>query len=276
MPLNKDENGKRWVEMHFITPGTPEEVWKAMATGAGYAAWFTKAVIEEHVGGKIQFEFGGGITTSGEVTAWEPPFKFGYVERDWQEGAPPCATEIVITGRPGGKCVVRMVHSLFASTDDWDDQLESFEKGWPGFFEILGIYLAHFAGKKGACFQVMSTLKGDHLETWKRFMERLGLAGANVGEERSIPERPEKMSCVVESHHQNAKMRTFLIRLDAPAPGLALIGSYGMGENINLSASVFFYGDNCTELAAASESKWRQWMEEDFPTNATPNWGACS
>ena len=29
--------------------------------------------------------------------------------------------------------------------DEWDDQLESFESGWPGFFEVLRIYLRHDA-----------------------------------------------------------------------------------------------------------------------------------
>ncbi len=42
-----------------------------------------------------------------------------------------------MTARSGSTCLVRMVHSLFASGDDWDDQLEGFEGGWPSLFEIL-------------------------------------------------------------------------------------------------------------------------------------------
>jgi hypothetical protein len=33
------------------------------------------------------------------------------------------------------------VYSLFASTDNWDNQLEGTGSGWPGFFRILRIYL---------------------------------------------------------------------------------------------------------------------------------------
>ena len=29
----------------------------------------------------------------------------------------------------------RLAHSLFTERDDWDDELESLETGWPGFFE---------------------------------------------------------------------------------------------------------------------------------------------
>ncbi|ESZ18472.1 hypothetical protein X737_18045 [Mesorhizobium sp. L48C026A00] len=35
MPIKKDETGKRWVEMEFITP---EQVWRAIATGPGNTA----------------------------------------------------------------------------------------------------------------------------------------------------------------------------------------------------------------------------------------------
>ncbi|CAH2400009.1 hypothetical protein [Mesorhizobium ventifaucium] len=46
MPIKKGETGKRWVEMEFITPGTPEQVWRAIATGPGNTAWFTKTTID--------------------------------------------------------------------------------------------------------------------------------------------------------------------------------------------------------------------------------------
>lgn len=39
-------------------------------------------------------------------------------------GSPPVATEWRGEARAGGVCLVRIVHSLFASTDEWDNQLE--------------------------------------------------------------------------------------------------------------------------------------------------------
>jgi len=42
MPIRKDEHGKRWVEMALVVPGTPEQAWRALATGPGNTAWFTK------------------------------------------------------------------------------------------------------------------------------------------------------------------------------------------------------------------------------------------
>lgn len=267
MPIKKDGTGKRWVELEFLAPGTPEQVWQAMATGPGNAAWFTKATIEEKVGGVLRFEFGPGMSSSGEVTAWEPPFRFGYVEKDWSEGAPPVATEITITSRAGGQCVVRMVHSLFTSSDDWDDQMESFESGWPGFFGVLRIYLANFAGKTGASFQVMAMgIAGDDLAVWSRLTRELGLAGANAGEPRQTASGPQNLSGVVERIQQDDKMRLITLRLEAPASGVAMLGTYRGSAGVNASMSIFFYGDDAAETAAASERLWRHWFGETFPS----------
>ena len=32
MPLKKDDSGRRWVEMEFLVPGMPEQVWQAIVT----------------------------------------------------------------------------------------------------------------------------------------------------------------------------------------------------------------------------------------------------
>lgn len=264
MPIKKDKTGKRWVEVEWVVPGTPEQIWQAMATGPGNSAWFTKTTIEEHVGGALRFEFGADMSSNGEVTVWEPPQRFGYVEREWSDGAPPVATEITIESRSGGQCVVRMVHSLFASSDDWDDQMEGFESGWPGFFAVLRIYLTHFAGKQGRSFQAMATTEGDHVTIWKRLTEALDLTGANVGERRTTPQVPESLSGMIEQVHQDAKQRLVLMRQDAP-PTIMMAGIYGMGQNVNVSICLFSYGDDAEARSAASEGKWRTWLGKTFP-----------
>lgn len=260
MPIKKDGRGTRWVEMEFLAPGTPEQIWQAMATGPGYSSWFIQATIEERVGGALRFDFGGGMSTSGEVTFWEPPHRFGYVEHGWNGDAPPVATEITISARSGDQCIVRMVHSLFSSSDEWDDQLEGFEGGWPGFFEVLRIYLTHFAGTRGACFQVMTAADGEALAVWSRLTRALGVAGADVGEQRTATSGPEELSGTVERVHQERKQRYIMLRLDAPRPAILLAGIYAMGEQINASVSFFFYGDDADEATSASEPLWRDWL----------------
>ena len=264
MPIKKDGTGKRWVEMEFITPGTPEQVWQAMATGPGCAAWFTKAEIEERVGGELRFDFGPDGSSKGEVTVWDPPHHFGYIERDWNVGAPPVATEITITGRSGGRSIVRMVHSLVSSTDDWDDQMEGFESGWPGFFEVLRVYLTHFAGQRAACFMALTSIDGAPSGAWTTLTSALGLAGANVGERRSSPGEPEPLAGMIERVHQDGTQRYFLVRLEAPTSGVALLGTYEMGARVNASVSLFLYGDDAEHVATTSEPRWRTWLSGIF------------
>ena len=270
MPIKKDETGKRWVEMELLVPGTPEQVWQALATGPGNAAWFTKGEIEPRVGGVFRIDFGQGAVSSGEVTMWEPPRQFSYVERDWEPGAPPVATEITITSRSGDRCVVRMVHSLFASSDDWDDQLEGFESGWPGFFAVLRVYLAHFAGSGAASFMAVTPASTDSLSAWLRLGEVLGLLGANVGERRTATSGPEPWSGVVEHVRQDAQQRYMLLRLDAPSPGVALVGTYEKGGGTNVSLCRYFYGEDAGALAASSEPCWRDWLTKTFGTEQKP------
>jgi uncharacterized protein YndB with AHSA1/START domain len=259
MPIKKDGTGKRWVEMELLVPGTPEQVWAAMATGAGYSAWFTSTTIEERFGGKLSFEFGPGMASNGEVTAWEPPHHFGYVEREWSEGAPPCATELTITARSGDKCVVRMVHSLFTSSDAWDDQMEGFESGWPGFFDVLRIYLGHFAGQRATSIRAMAPFEGSVGEGWNRATTRLGLAGVNLDDRRDILGAPRPLAGVVESLHQTRQSRYIVLRTLAPSPGVAVLGGYSMGGRTMMGWSMFAYGDG-SDAIAADAGAWQDAM----------------
>jgi uncharacterized protein YndB with AHSA1/START domain len=272
MPIKNDETGKRWVEIETFVPGTPEQVWQAIATGPGVAAWYVRAQIDGHVGGKVVLDFGAKGTATGEVTVWEPPRRFGYVEREWSEGAPPLATELTVAGRSGARCVIRLVHSLFASTNDWDDQLEDYESGWPGFFEVLRLYLAHFTGAQAACFHLMGTVKGDQPETWKRLTELLGVSGANVGD-RWKAERPQAMSGRVSRLQQGPEERYVMLLLEKPRTGIAQIGTYGVPDapETNIGIGLYFYGDEAGQQAASSEPIWQSWFAETFkPSRCGP------
>jgi uncharacterized protein YndB with AHSA1/START domain len=277
VPIKKDATGKRWVEMEVLLPGTPEQVWQAIATGAGNAAWFVKGEVEPRVGGKFGFDFGQGAVTSGEVTTWEPPHKFGYVEREWAPGAPPVATEITIIGRTGERCVMRMVHSLFTSSDAWDDQIEGFEKGWPGFFVVLRLYLTHFAGKNAASFMAMLQVNADASSTWHRLVDALGMAAANAGDSLTKASGPEDWTGAIEHVYQDNQMRYVLARITEPTAGAVLVGTLASAVNpsdaaskgadgvvTTVSVNRYFYGANADALVSESELRWREWLEQSI------------
>src|SRR5207253_2672838 len=86
-------------------PGTPEEVWQAIATGPGISSWFMPAEFEERDGKPVALKvtFAPGMEPRSAVTAWDPPRMFATVVDGWMPGAPPIASEWTVEarGRPG-------------------------------------------------------------------------------------------------------------------------------------------------------------------------------
>jgi hypothetical protein len=130
---------------------------------------------------------------------------------------------------------------------------------------VLRVYLAHFAGASAASFVAMTPSNADPLSAWRRLGEELGLTGANVGERRAASSGPEKWSGVVEHIRQDAQQRYVLLRLDAPSPGVALLGTDAKsGGGTSVSLARYFYGDDSAALAAESEPRWRDWLTTTF------------
>ena len=159
MSVKKEANGRRSVQVEVEVPGTPEQVWQAIATGPGVGAWFVPTEMDGRVGGTVTSHFGGGMDSVSTITEWDAPHRF-VKEGSWGPNAPTVATEWTVEARGGGTCIVRVVHSLFAETDDWDNQLTGVESGWPSFFRILRLYLEHFAGQPSSQIQLLAMPRG--------------------------------------------------------------------------------------------------------------------
>ncbi len=263
MPVKIADHHRRRVEMTYTLPGSAEQVWRAMATGPGYAAWFTPAAIEERVGGKLVFHFGPGADSTGEVTAWEPPNRFAYVEKGWDDDAPPLGTEIVINPLASGQCMVTMTHALTSETPAWDAQLEDFESGWPTFFEVLKLYLRHHADLPAASFMATAPAVASTPEAaWSTLTQALGLRHAKVGERRDLPDPPQPLSGTVAALVHNDQLRTMTLQLDHPLPGALVVGTNDRGGSIISSVTVFFYGEQAERVAAASREPWTAWLTQ--------------
>ena len=50
MSVKKEASGRRSVQVEVEVPGTPEEVWQAIATGPGISSWFVPTAFEERDG----------------------------------------------------------------------------------------------------------------------------------------------------------------------------------------------------------------------------------
>ena len=221
MSVKKEPNGRRSIQFEVEVPGTPEEVWRAIATGPGISAWFVPATIEEKDGKPVSctLNFGPGMDSTSTVTVWDPPRLFSREGDGWVPGSPPLATEFSVEAHGGGVCVVRIVQSLFASTDDWDGQLTGAEEGWPGIARVLRIYLQHFRGQPSELMRLMVPVKGTAAEAWTKITKGLGLVGAKEGKHWVAPKGAPPLGGVVE--HASGNPYGVLVRLDTPGPGTA-------------------------------------------------------
>ncbi|HEX4966136.1 MAG TPA: SRPBCC domain-containing protein [Thermoanaerobaculia bacterium] len=264
MSVKIEPSGRRLVVVEVEVPGTSEEVWQAIATGPGVSCWFVPTEIEEHVGGAIVSHFGQGMDARATVTSWEPPHRFSAESGDWGENAPALATEWVVEPRSGGTCVVRVVHSLFASNDDWDGQLESIEAGWPRFFRVLALYLTHYRGQHGSDLRLLAAVSEPEPKAWESLIAALGLGGAAVGLRRSSPTGVPPLTGGVEWRGQHA----LLLRLDEPAPGIGSLFAHAMGGKVFVVIDLYLYGDQAADAVARNEPLWNAWMSERFPPPA--------
>ena len=59
------------LEFSVEVPGTPEQVWDAIATARGISAWFGPTDLEEREGGSLRFVMGPEMDSIGRVTRWD-------------------------------------------------------------------------------------------------------------------------------------------------------------------------------------------------------------
>jgi uncharacterized protein YndB with AHSA1/START domain len=265
MPVRKDASGRRSVEVETEVPGTPEEVWQAIATGPGISAWFVPTKLEEREGGAVVLDFGPGMESESVITAWDPPRRFVAENTSGMgPGSPPMATEWTVEAKSGGTCRVRVVHSWFANTDDWDNQYESVEKGWPAFFRILKIYLAHFRGQPSELIPLMAMSSESKSAVWGKLLGSLGLArlaeGQSVETAHGAPRLAGIVERVVDKEHEE-----LILRLEEPTSGVVYILPIAMGNQACLSVSLYLYGAQARAVAAREAPLWQAWINRLLP-----------
>lgn len=258
MPVKKDENGRRYVEAQTEVPGSPEEVWRAIATGSGISSWFVPSTVEEREGGSIVCSFGPGMDSVAKITKWNPPQGF---TAETEEGPGTVATEWTVEARGGGTCVVRVVHRWFASTDDWDAQFEGHTYGWAAFFRILRQYLAHFSGQTCSAFQLAAFSKVSAPETWKILRGALSIDD-QARRAESTAAAPQLAGTVESLNEEHPEV---LLRLDHPAPGLVHMFVMPMCGPVMVSIRFFLYGDQGAAAMTEMQRAWSDWLASRFP-----------
>ncbi len=248
---------KRSIDIEVEVPGTPEEVWQAIATGPGITSWYVPHTVEEREGGSSTASFGAApdMQIAGRVAAWEPPRRIVF---DGGEGVDGLAFEWTVESRDGGTCLVRLVNSGFGSDESWDDHYDEMTEGWKLFLVNLRQHLTHFRGQHATTALPMATWPGPKLNTWQAVTRLLGISdappiGARIDvAAHNAPPLGGTVTDVGPSH--------ITLLLDQPAPGTAFIAAEG-NDDVRVSIWLYLYGDQGSVAATRDEPRWQHWLD---------------
>jgi uncharacterized protein YndB with AHSA1/START domain len=259
-----DNPDARVVRVEVEVPGTPEEVWEAIATGPGLECWFVPAEVDGREGGTIKTDHGPFGESTGTVTAWEPPRRFAYEERDWhpdRPDPPPWATEILVEARSGGTCVVRLASGLFSNAADWADEIDPTEDGWRQGLQNLRLYMTHYRGLACSSLFVLSQTEDSVASAWQAVAGGLGLRDASEGAAVETTAGAPRVRGVVES----AQEPRIVVRTEEPAPGLLEVFAFDFKGPTLIFVRGYLYGETGPKAVAREEPVWREWLAEKLP-----------
>lgn len=262
MSVDRSVAGHRSVRIEAEVPGTPEQVWEAIATGPGISSWFMPCKVDGRVGGALTIEWAPGVETSATIKTWEPPHRLVAEDSGWGPNSPPVATEWLVEARRGGQCVVRVVHTMRTDSDDWNDQLEGTESGWPVFFAVLRTYLQHFRSQRCTTIALTAHTSASQEQAYAKMAKALGLEPAAPGKRiaTSAPGAPA-FAGVVES----SSATKLLLRVDKPAPGIIAVAASECNGAVQCNLFAYLYGDQAAALAEREKRKWNAWLQQCFP-----------
>ncbi|MGE0878330.1 MAG: SRPBCC domain-containing protein [Acidimicrobiia bacterium] len=247
----------RKLELEVEVPGTPEQVWQAIATGPGISSWYVPHVVEERTGGAATASFGDGpdMQIPGVVAAWDPPRRIVFSGHEPGMGL---AFEWLVEARDGGTCVVRLVNSGFGSGEEWDAQYDAMEGGWRLFLLNLELHLTYFSGQAATSMLPMAMWTGLRDDVWPRLLNELGVTSKPVAGQRfeTGADAPRLAGTVVETGPCHVSLV-----LDEPAPGTALIAAEGT-DHCGVSVWSYLYGVDAATIVEREKPRWQQWLDD--------------
>jgi uncharacterized protein YndB with AHSA1/START domain len=247
------------LEIELEVPGTPEQVWHAIATAEGIASWMMPAEIDARPGGAVTFHMGPGAESHGRVTAVEPGRRFAY-EEDWaalvgQAGADvsPLVTEFLVEARSGGTCVVRIVTSAFGTGADWENEFwDEMGAGWAPMLDNLRLYLTHFPDQNATPLFAAARFPGTPPEEAIAAVRR-ALGADVVGGMVTARDLRGQVERSIDRH--------FLLRLDGPVPGFLSFYSFADDDAGTVHLQGHLFSDAAPGYVEREQSAWQAWLE---------------
>ncbi|WP_298460984.1 SRPBCC domain-containing protein [uncultured Cellulomonas sp.] len=246
------------LEFSVEVPGTPDQVWQAIATARGMSAWFAPTEMEEREGGSLHFTMGPDMGSDGRVTGWDPPRRLVY-EEDWAalmgkdpDTLSPLTSEFVVEARSGGTCVVHVTSSGFGTGADWESEFwDDLGPGWMPFFDHLRLYLAHFPGQRATHLEATASHPAEAQPLWATLRGALAL-----GEEGATVDVRGSTGTVERVGEHQA-----LVRLTAPVPGMLSVFTFDEGDGAaTAGVRAYLFSDDAPDYVRRERPAWQAWL----------------
>jgi uncharacterized protein YndB with AHSA1/START domain len=246
------------LEFSVEVPGTPEQVWQAIATARGMSAWFLPTEMEEREGGALRFTMGPEMGSDGQVTGWDPPRRIVY-EEDWAalmgkdpEALSPLTSEFLVEARSGGTCVVRVTSSGFGTGAAWESEWwDEMGHAWIPFFDHLRLYLEHFPGQEATQLEATASHPGKAEALWSTLRDALALG------EEGAPVEVRGITGTVERVGE----RQTLVRLTEPVPGMLSVFAYPEGDGrATAGVRAYLFSADAADYVRRQLPAWQAWL----------------
>jgi hypothetical protein len=220
---------------------TPDEVWKAIATSEGLAAWFMPMELD---------------LDSPVVTSNEPGRRLGIRMPPGDDGSFHAFDYRIESAGPG-RSELRFAHSGFTGDGASDDYEALTGAGWDMYLHTLSQYFIHFAGLPAHYVEAEGPPASADESLWPRLLAAVGLTEPvkeGTGVRFDIPRFGAAEGVV------DYATSTFL-GLRAPSALIRFHGRSGLGMPVAVSLHVYVKTDYDT---AGAQHAWESWLADVF------------
>jgi uncharacterized protein YndB with AHSA1/START domain len=171
----------RDIELSVELDASPEDVFRAVTDGTEIAKWLApEARVTPPSDGKkgtIWLSWGEGMAVEKPIEIWDAPRRMLHASGKNSETKAPLWVDWLIEAKAGGKATLRLVHSGFSTGADWDDEVESYARGWRLMLANLRHYFARHAKKPAVHVIFTAKSESPREDVWRALLSKLAFQG---------------------------------------------------------------------------------------------------
>jgi uncharacterized protein YndB with AHSA1/START domain len=212
---NTTKQNTRNIELSVELDASPEDVFRAVTDGTELAKWLApEARATAPEGGKkgsIWISWGEGMSAEHEIEIYDAPKRLRHPSGQNGETTTPLYADWSIEAREGGTATLRLVHSGFSASADWDSEYDAHERGWRLMLDNLRHYFTRHAHEPTVHIPFMAMPEAPHEAIWKTLLGKLGMSAPKVGDAFRYPAPNGDLTGVVD-HVTDTRILGLVVR----------------------------------------------------------------